>query len=199
MREKIDIKYLKIYLFILIVVIVGTSGLTLYFSKLSEASNETYSSSLTLNEIKDVAKLGTVEYLMESRVLIDDKGKVIFSLTIPGTEKTYIAVAQGQVTAGIDLNKISYFKVNNGKAEIKLPKSEILYKSVDPSTKWEKEMSGIFAHITPEEITKAEVQAQNDMVNRAIKEGILDKADSNAKKLITNYLNAAGVKEVVFE
>ena len=179
MRKLLKIGIIKICVGILLIAIIVNIGIAI---RLNKNSSTSYSSNITINQIREVAKLSTIEYLVESHVVIDDKGKVVFSITLPGTEKTYIAVAQGQVVAGIDLEKLNSFVLKDGKAEIQLPKAEILYKTIDPSTKWEKEMSGIFVHITPEEITKAEEKAQSDMVKRAIQENILVKADSSAKK-----------------
>ncbi|MFZ5353290.1 MAG: DUF4230 domain-containing protein [Bacillota bacterium] len=160
---------------------------------------ENYSSGITLEQIQEIAELATVEYLVEARMIIDKPKVRVWIFDIPQTEKYYIAMAQGKVKAGIDLEKIIVLRADKDEVVLRLPEARILDKYIDPTTKWEKEIERLFSEINSDEITEAQIKAEEDMVNRAISNGILEKAYENAKRMIESFIKLSGVKSVIFE
>lgn len=154
---------------------------------------------ITLNEVKEVTKLASVEFIMDAR------GKHESALgykgyNVPGTQKRYLAIGQGTVVAGIDMDKITMFEyTTDGTVTLKLPNAEILYKSINPNS-WEvwDESDGIFVKLSASQIHEITALAEEDMVNRAVENGIIEKADERTKQTIEKMLLTAGAKKVVF-
>ena len=195
---------LKSYLIIILIIMLALTNVDKWFPALvldraPESAKARYESSLTLEDIRRVAQLSSVEYLMEARMMIYKPKDKIWIIDIPQTDKFYFAVAQGKVKAGIDLGKLQSFKVEGDTAFIRLPPAEILDCYIDPKTKWEKEEEKLFSRIKPKELTAAQVKAEQEMAMRAIENGILAKAHENAKTIITDFIYASGIKRVVYE
>lgn len=157
-------------------------------------------SGFSVNEIKEVSKLATVEYLGEVRVKFDESITITkYELNVPGTKKRYLAFGQGRVVAGIDAEKITDFSNHQGVITLRLPAAEILYREINQDS-WEvwDEANGIFTKISANDIHAAEFEAIDGMVARAIEHGILEAAQVKAQRSIETLLVASGASKVVF-
>ncbi len=155
---------------------------------------------ITINEVREIAQLSAVEYMQSVIMSIDDPGQKLGPFTLPGTKRKYLAIGQGTVGAGIDMNKISHFEIIGEQAIIELPGAEILYKYIMPETLkiWD-EREGIFVRITATDTAAAQMAAEEEMVKKAIENGILETADSSVRNAIEMFLKAGGIQEVVFK
>ena len=194
------IKRILLGLLIIILIYIIYSGIK-YIDEnrlisVGEAKTQT---GVTVEQIREIAQLASVEYLMEARMIIEKPKIRVWIFDIPQTDKYYVAMAQGKVKAGIDLEQIEILSDSKDELVLRLPKARILDKYIDPATKWEKEFEGLFNQIKAEEVTEAQIKAEEDMVERAIKNGILDRANENAKRIIESLIRMSGTKTVVFE
>ena len=64
---------------------------------------------ITLNEVKEVAKLASVEFIMDARGK-HESALGYNNFHLPGTHKRYFALGKGVVVAGIDMDKITSFE-----------------------------------------------------------------------------------------
>ena len=195
---------IKTYVIMILITLLALTNLDKWFpalvlDRVPESVKSRYESSLTLEDIRRVAQLSSIEYLMEAKIVIYKPKDRIWIIDIPQTDKFYLAVAQGKVKAGIDLGKLQGFRIEGDTAILRLPPAEILDYYIDPKTKWEKEEEKLFSKIKPEELTRAQVKAEKEMVLRAIQNDILIRADENAKVIMEDFLLTAGIKKIVFE
>jgi hypothetical protein len=111
-------------------------------------------------------------------------------------------VAYGQVIAGIDLGnftKDDVTIVDPTTINIKLPAAEILSVTIDNQKSYvEDRNAGLFANSDKNLESEVRQKAEIDCKANALNQGILDKADTNAKSVIKDFLTSYGFKQVNF-
>ena len=143
------------------------------------------------NQIQDIGELATVEYLFTDAARFSDS-KQIKNWNIPGTEKSFTVKWDGVIKAGVKVDKIS-LDVNENEKEITvmIPKAEILsYETDMESMEILDEKNNHFNPISVEDHINIEVETEKEMKQRAIENGILEKAQVSAEMLIGNLLLA---------
>lgn len=149
-------------------------------------------------EIQNVGELVTQEYLYTDAGKFSDP-KQIGKINLPFqfTTKSFIAKWDGSIKAGVKMDKITV-EVNEAEKEIivYMPKAEILSHEVDEeSFEALDEKDGLFNPIEIDDIKEFETKSKELMEERAIENGILDKAIENAQTIISNLINTDVVEE----
>lgn len=149
-------------------------------------------------EIQDIGELATIEYLYTDAGKFEDPAE-IFGKDIPFsfTTKSFIAKWDGVIKAGVDISKVTA-EVNQFNKEIvvHIPTAEILSHDIDDeSIETLDEKNGLFNRLKVDDIRKFDGISKDAMEQRAIENGILDKAMENAEKLIYNLVNTDVVEE----
>lgn len=149
-------------------------------------------------EIQDIGELATVEYLYTDASKFEDPAE-IFGKDIPFffTTKSFIAKWDGDIKAGVDISKVTA-EVNESSKEIvvHIPKAQILSHQIDDeSIETLDEKNGLFNKIKVEDVREFDAISKEAMEQRAIENGILDKAFENAKEIIEKLINTDVVKE----
>lgn len=149
-------------------------------------------------EIQDIGELATIEYLYTDAGKFEDPAE-IFGKDIPFsfTTKSFIAKWDGVIKAGVDISKVTV-EVNQFNKEIvvHIPTAEILSHDIDDeSIETLDEKNGLFNRLKVDDIRKFDGISKDAMEQRAIENGILDKAMENAEKLIYNLVNTDVVEE----
>lgn len=149
-------------------------------------------------EIQDIGELVTQEYLYTDAGKFSDP-KQIGNINLPFqfTTKSFIAKWDGSIKAGVKMDKITV-EVNEAEKEIivYMPKAEILSHEVDEeSFEALDEKDGLFNPIEIDDIKEFETKSKELMEERAIENGILDKAIENAQTIISNLINTDVVEE----
>jgi hypothetical protein len=154
-------------------------------------------------EIQNIAELATVEYLFTDAARFSDS-KEIKGWSIPLTEKSFLMKWDGVIKAGINVNDIG-IDIDDEKMIITLtmPEATILSYDVDESSvEVLDEKDNIFNNITVEDKVGFDEATENAMKERAIENGLLDQALSQAKITIEGLLTANPViaenYEIVF-
>ena len=170
------------------VAIIIIFGIMFTFGIIS--SNKRHEEKMLSLKLKDIGEL--VTQTCQTVVLEDSRvDRNFFELfSIPFTESRQVFSYEFVVDASINFEKITY--EINSEAEsitIKLPHAKIY----QPRPKLETYKSyldteSIFSRIDLEEHNKALLAMQETAVNNCLAGGLLDAADSNAQKLISNFV-----------
>lgn len=152
---------------------------------------------VTITAIRDLAQLTTVE-------------SVQYTIVEKGTDEGWLSWARGdslrmfavaRIGAGVDLGQVTVRDVTvdeDGVVELQLPAAAILF--VDPdeeSTQVLERDMGIFTSGDPGLESDVRRIADEVLVENAIDEGILDRAEDNAGSVLTDFLLSLGYNDVV--
>ncbi len=150
-------------------------------------------------EIQDIGELATIEYLYTDAGKFEDL-KQLFGINVPFTTKSFVAKWDGSIKAGVDISKVTA-EENKIKKEIivYIPKAEILSHEIDnESIETLDEKDGLFNPIEIDDIREFDAVSKEAMEQRAIENGILEKAFENAKDIIYKFINTEAVKELEY-
>ncbi|MDE5863933.1 MAG: DUF4230 domain-containing protein, partial [Lachnospiraceae bacterium] len=154
---------------------------------------------LIKSQIQDIGEIATIEYLYTDAGKFEDPAKM-FGKEIPFsfTTKSFIVKWDGVIKAGVKVDEITV-EVNDSNKEIVvyIPKAEILSHEIDSeSIETLDEKNGLFNSIKVEDIREFDAISKEEMEQRAIENGILDKAFENAKEIIYKFVDTGLVKEL---
>lgn len=151
---------------------------------------------LIKSEIKNIGELATIEYLYTDAGKFED-AKQAWGINIPFTSKSFITKWDGIIKAGVQIDQI-IVEISDINKEIivHMPNAEILSHEVDrESIEILDEKDGLFNKVTVENTVQFEATSKDAMEERAIENGILDKAFENAKAIIEKLVNNDAVQE----
>jgi len=151
--------------------------------------------------VRALSRLETIRYSMET--IIEggsDPGGFLSFLGI-GREKL-VLIARGQVMAGVDFSRMEAddIVVKGQKVTLYLPPAEILVSKLDNERtgvyEYEK---GIFTRRDVQLESELRARAEEELVRRAMEDGILTQAEANAKAYLLLLLHSLGFTEVEFQ
>lgn len=156
---------------------------------------------LIKSEIQDIGELATVEYLYTDAGKFEDPAK-LFGKEIPFsfTTKSFIAKWDGIIKAGIHVEEVTV-EVNNSSKEIvvHMPGAEILSHELDEeSIETLDEKNGLFNSIKVDDIREFDAISKEAMEQKAIENGLLDKAYENAKEIISKLIDTSIAEELEY-
>jgi len=150
-----------------------------------------------VDQVRALSKLETIHYQLEKVVSGKSSGPLPDFLT----SDKILLVAHGEVVGGVDLGKIvdDDITVMSDTVTIRMPKPEILYSKLDNDKTYVYDrQTGVFSRPDPNLETQIRQAAEKDILDTALEDGILDKAETNAQDVIRTLLNGLGYKEVHF-
>jgi hypothetical protein len=151
---------------------------------------------VTITAIRNLAQLTTVE-------------SVQYTIVEKGTDEGWLAWARGdsvrmfavaRIGAGVDLSQVSVRDVvlgEDGVVEMTVPAAVIQY--VDPdedATQVLERDTGVFTSGDPGLESDVRRIADEVLVQNAIDSGILDRAETNARSVLTDFILTLGYKDV---
>jgi len=160
---------------------------------------------ILIKDIKQISQLFTItvydEVVMDSTKYAQQNVlSKILQYTVPGTAPTGFAkvvlVAKGKVIAGTDLQKITETDVfvEKDSVSLQLPQAQILDVIVNPSDVSTFSETGDWL---PDEITQVKSRIKNKLVQRALEQEVLKKANTQGVAIMENFLRTLGYKKVV--
>lgn len=151
---------------------------------------------LIKSEIHDIGELASIEYFYTNAGKFEDLNK-LFGVNVPFTTKSFIAKWDGEIKAGIKLDKIIVeVKDANKEIIIHMPKSEIISHEIDnESIETLDEKDGLFNPVKVDDIRNFDKISKEEMEARAIENGLLIKASKNATEIIEKLINNDVVQE----
>lgn len=151
-----------------------------------------------VHQVRSLARLETIQYSVE-KIITAESGQGPFGFLFGDR---LLFVAHGTVIAGVDLDKLSPndLRVEDGVLYVTLPPAEILSYSLDneKSYNYDRE-TGAFTRGNPNLETEARQAAEQEILNAALEDGILDQAQTNAEAYMLRLLLNLGYPEVIFE
>ena len=144
------------------------------------------------------------QQLLSVQELITQKYRYSDIITLKkslGFSKSYSIVKfTGIIRAGIeDLSSIKY-KISSDKTAItlNLPHAKVLGNEIVAQSVFDEKRS-VFVPITVQEIFDEIDSVRNSIAEEVVGEGLLDEADSEAKKAVTQMMYALGFESVIVE
>jgi hypothetical protein len=152
---------------------------------------------ITLNEIKTLGRLETIEYVMQ--VVVDEEKEPDNLWTrIFGNDKI-ILIAKGEVVAGFDLSELSELDawVQGDRVILTLPPPEIFYSRLDnEETLVYKRDTGFLVKADQYLEGTARLLAERRLLDWAEEHGILEKAEENGIIYFERLLGSLGFTDI---
>ena len=150
-----------------------------------------------INQIRPLARLETIQYTIE-KIITAEVGQNVLA---PLIGDKLLFVGHGYVIAGIDLSKIRSedITIEDGILVIHLPKAEVFVATLDndQSYVYDRE-TGLLTHGDINLETTARQAAEDQIRQAALKDGILEQAQTNAGIYLESLLKDLGYTEVSF-
>ncbi len=151
-----------------------------------------------IDRVRALGRLETVEYHLEKVVSGKSSGPLPDFLT----GDRILLVAYGEVTAGVDLSALTPedITVVSDTVTIRLPAPQVLHHSLDNSRTYVYDrQTGLFSKPDPDLETQVRQAAEQQIMQAALEDGILDKARANAGEVLRTLITGLGYREVRFE
>lgn len=152
-----------------------------------------------VRQVQGLAKLETSRYTLE-KILTGERSRQGLPAFLAGEK--LVLVAHGEVVAGLDLAKVTEADVDvSGEAiTLRLPPAEILYTRIDneKSSVYERE-TGVFSRPDKDLESQVRAEAEGEIRDAAIEDGILREATENGRQSLRALLTSMGYEDVRFE
>ncbi len=149
--------------------------------------------------VRDLARLESAAFHMERVIDLTDQQSTLFGLIT--SEDAILLVAVAEITAGIDLGKLTAADVVadavEGKASISLPAPELLHVTLDnQKTYVHTRKTGVLAARRENLETRARQEAERTLVQAAREQGLLTRAADNARRTVEVLVRSLGYRKV---
>lgn len=153
--------------------------------------------SAVLERIKQISQIDTVEMYF-NEILDYREALTINDFEIPFTQKSFIFMVKAKVQSGIDLASLTEddIQIVGKKITLTLDKAKITSKEIIEYKAYA-EKDGFFNPVTNKDTLNTLNEFLIRLNQQALDNGILDKAEENAKLVLENFLSLIGYEEVV--
>ena len=147
-----------------------------------------------IKQIRSLSRLETASFTVE-KVITASNGQEFFFL-----QDKLLLVAHGEVIAGVDLGRMddSAVKVAGNSVFITLPASEVFTAALDNQKTYVYDRQTGLLGPQKDLETLARQKAQQEILNAALDDGILNMAQDNADQVVKKLLEALGFADVTF-
>ena len=186
----------------MLVVVAVTCAAIYFFMKHRKVKQQQMSfeqlQSVIYEEIQDVCELALVRENFSSVVSVDIDKKIPFlNVHMPGTSRKFLMDYSGTIVCGFDMSGVKVVRDGTfgNKVKIFLPSSKILdiYADVSSFNIRLKDAGLLASNIKIEEQNAWVAEDVAEHGRRAVQEGLLLRADDNARKLLLSKLNGRGL------
>lgn len=202
-RRKGNTGLIKIAIIAIVVVIavfviaffIGKKSGTDTDKSLIEESTE-ISETLLRENLADIGEMATQEYYF-TEIGTYDSSKKIKNFEVPFTTTRFVYSYDGMIKAGIDFASVEVEKNDLTKIiTVKVPKSRILSSEIDENSFqiYDEEQS-IFNQLSISNFNDTTAQMKANAEEKAIKKGLLDNADANAKLIMNNFIASFDISD----
>jgi hypothetical protein len=174
--------------------LAGTVGSWLQRTTRTDMSQPT-----VVDRIQKLQRLETVVYTMD-KIVTGEKGSAILPDFLAGDR--LLLMVHGEVIAGIDFQmlKASDVSVNGKKVRVKIPQSQLLVTRLDSSkTRVYSRQTGLLVPTDPNLESQVREDAERELRSSALADGILQKAQENARATMMSLIRSMGFEEIEFE
>jgi hypothetical protein len=152
-----------------------------------------------VNKIQQLQRLETVVYTMD-KVVSGEKASPVLPNFLAGDR--LLMVVHGEVVAGVDFRGLTSgdVAVEERKVVLRLPSAQVFSTRVDNErTKVYSRHTGLLVPVDPNLETQVRQEAERQMLEAALLDGILKTANTNARSTLTSLLQGLGFERVEFE
>lgn len=150
-----------------------------------------------IRQVRALARLETASYTVE-KVITAESGQGPFAFLFGDR---LILVAHGQVIAGVDLARMGEDDIvvtEDGTVTVVLPPAEVFLATLDNQKSYVFDRDTGVIGLNPDLETAARQAAEEEILNAALEDGILEMARRNAETYVRHLIVALGFREVVF-
>lgn len=149
--------------------------------------------------VRDLARLESASFHMERVIDLSDKQSKLWGMI--STEDAILLVAVAEVTAGIDLQKLTAADVTvdpaRRTARIELPAPEVLHAALDnEKTYVHSRKTGTLAERRENLESRARKEAERTLIESARQAGLLKRASDNARRTVEALVHSLGYDKV---
>lgn len=142
------------------------------------------------SKTEEISELATAEYLFTNAARFTDSAHIVKVFDWM-TKKSFIQKWDGRIKAGVKLDELQ-ISVKDTVITITMPYAEILSYEIDyDSIEVLDEKNNIFNPISVNDKANFDKETKDAMIERAKSNGLLEKAQENAKATIANLLTAS--------
>jgi len=146
-------------------------------------------------KLTTISELATVKYNYSNIISIKDSLKYK-DFTIPFTEKSFVIKYNGFINAGVDLSKAKV-SLDKNTLIINLPPSAILNHTVNEEEIFIfDESSSAFNKLNMKDILKEIINEKEKTEDNLIKDGFLEKVDTDTIKFLENFFKELGYTNI---
>jgi hypothetical protein len=153
---------------------------------------------IVVQEINSLARLETTSYSFQDVLQIERNQDLLFG----AFGETLLFVAYGDVIAGVDLSQMrpeDLQVVNPTTVIVHLPDAEVFLTDLDNERSYVANRDvGIFTNADSQLETLIRQEAEAQMLEAAMGNGILEMADEEAQAFMRSFLQGLGFEEVIF-
>lgn len=149
-----------------------------------------------IRQVQSLSRLETASYTIE-KVITAESGEGPLGFLF---QDKLLLIAQGQVIAGVDLGRMNPddVRIAGDTVYVVLPAAEIFVATLDNDETYVYDrQTGVLGQQVDLE-TLARQQAEEEILNAALEDGILDLAQKNAEAAVGGLIRALGFADVVF-
>jgi hypothetical protein len=168
-------------------------------SWLQRTTHTDLSQPTVVDRIQKLQRLETVVYTMD-KIVTGEKESVILPNFLAGDR--LLLLVHGEVIAGIDFQtlKPSDVRVDGKNIRVRLPQAQVLVTKLDSAkTRVYSRQTGLLVATDPNLESQVREEAERDLRRSALTDGILQKAQENARSTITSLMQSMGFEEIQFE
>jgi hypothetical protein len=151
-----------------------------------------------VHELRPLARLETMQYSVE-KVITAETGQGPFGFLFGDR---LLLVAHGTVIAGVDLDKLGRddIEVNaTGEVRVALPPAEVFMTALDNERSYVYDRDiGLLRKGDVQLESAARLAAEQEILDAAIEDGILEQAQTNAENYLYRLLRSLGFSDVTF-
>ena len=152
-----------------------------------------------VNKIQQLQRLETVVYTMD-KVVSGEKENPILPNFLTGDR--LLMIVHGEVVAGVDFSglKSGDVAVEDKKVVLRLPSALVFSTRIDNErTKVYSRQTGVLVPVDPNLETQVRQEAERQLQQAALLDGILKTANTNARSTLTSLLQGLGFEQVEFQ
>ena len=152
-----------------------------------------------VNKIPQLQRLETVVYTMD-KVVSGEKENPILPNFLAGDR--LLMIVHGEVVAGVDFSSLKSgdVAVEGRKVVLRLPAAQVFSTRIDNErTKVYSRQTGLLVPVDPNLETQVRLEAERQMLQAALLDGILKTANTNARTTLTSLLEGLGFEQVEFQ
>jgi hypothetical protein len=151
-----------------------------------------------VRQIQQLQRLETVSYTMD-KIISGERNNTYLPKFLAGDR--LLLVVHGDVIAGVDLGKVQPADVSvRGRAiSLRIPAAEIFTTRIDNArTRVYSRDAGLFSTPDPNLESEVREEAERQLQQAALQDGVLKTADQNARTTLSRMLTGLGFEQVEF-